>query len=604
MKHCQRLFINNLFIQIFAFIIFVSVNIEHALAAPTGGRVVQGMVSVTYNPPIIRIVQQTEDAIVLWRSFDLAVGERLEIVQPSQKSRLINQVTNGGLSDIRGNIESNGQVFLINPRGIHHQKAAHARVGGLVLSGLDLSPSDEIRKTIKLKNIDPSITGDIINFGTIETAHGGNAALVGRWVLNKGLIRGELSSVALAVGREADILFEDNGLINLNVIQEEPKVAGVTSAPLGNYGEIVVPSGRIFVAGSVSSRAFKLLRQTGGAVASDSEIALAPGSSFKFGLGSKFRNHGLLDTSNPYNDREPARHGGRIVVIADTFQNTHPISAATLEKSSAGQIVIAASDTVTLAEGSNLSVDAGPYADGGAITVLGKNILIQDAYISADGGGKILVGGKGTSTTSHLTATTNIIAQSDIRTSAEFSVGTVKFWAKETIDLSGTIEGHSYRGAEISVTSLGKLRFNTLVEVPATSRRPDRNGSLLLQARDLLVAASEDAWVVNSQKLDKTLDAARVTLYAQQDIVFAGGSAPIILGDDTLDDSHAHASSLQVQAANKLRVENTNILYLGEIAISAKKEIRISNFTTIGGPGSTSARNCHIAAFHNVYISD
>ena len=105
MKHCQRLFRNNLFIQI-AFIIFVLVQIELALAAPTGGRVVQGMVSVTYNPPVIRIVQQTEDAVVLWRSFDLAVGERLEIVQPSQKSRLINQVTNGGLSDIRGNIET------------------------------------------------------------------------------------------------------------------------------------------------------------------------------------------------------------------------------------------------------------------------------------------------------------------------------------------------------------------------------------------------------------------------------------------------------------------------------------------------------------------
>jgi filamentous hemagglutinin family protein len=145
MKYLQRLFRNNPNLVL----LLLALNIETALAAPVDGRAVQGAVSITYNPPVIRIVQQTEDAVVQWRSFNLAVGERLEIVQPSQNSRLINRVISGGLSDIRGNIQSNGQIFLINPRGIHHQKAAHARVGGLVLSGLDLDPSGVIGNPVR-----------------------------------------------------------------------------------------------------------------------------------------------------------------------------------------------------------------------------------------------------------------------------------------------------------------------------------------------------------------------------------------------------------------------------------------------------------------------
>lgn len=588
-----------IFIRFWIFLMCLATGNEFAIAAPLDDITVQGSISITHSPPVIRVVQQTEDAVVRWRSLNLAVGERLEVVQPSKRSRLFIQVTTGGLSDIRGNIESNGQIIIINPRGIHHQRAAHSRVGGLILSGLDLDLSGGLGKAVKFVNDDPSIMGNITNFGTIETMEGGNAALVGRWVINSGLIKGELSSVALAVGRGAHIHFENNGLINLNITKEEPKVSGADILPLGNLGEIIAPSGRIFITGSLSSRAFKSPK-TPTTVASDSEITLAPGSKFRLGVGTRFLNRGLIDAGNPYDDREPRRYGGRIVIIADTIESSGPISAATLHESVAGQVAIAAADTVKLTDGGNLAVDADHYAAGGAVTILGKNIVIQDVSISANEGGRIRIGGKGTSPPSQLSATETIRAVSDINSYSDYSLGTIRFWAKSAVDISGSIMGSSDEGVDVSVISGGKLRFNSSVDIATGSRNPQRHGSLHLEARDILVAPNEGAWTVNSLKLDQALDAAHVTLRAGRDLVFTGTPSPLVLSDESLDDGYL--SSLTLRAGNNVRLDNVGVFGLGKTTFHAHNDIKISNFTAIGRSGV--GRNCGISAKRNIYLTD
>lgn len=601
MKYCQRSFGNSPFLRIhyWIFLLCMATANKLAIAAPIDDVTVQGSISIIHSPPVIRVVQQTADAVVRWRSLNLAVGERLVVVQPSKRSRLFIQVTTGGLSDIRGNIESNGQIIIINPRGIHHQRAAHSRVGGLILSGLDLDLSGGLGSLVKLVNSDPSVMGNVTNFGTIETVEGGNAALVGRWVTNRGLIKGELSSVALGVGRSADIHFEHNGLINLNVTKEEPKVSGADVLPLGNFGEIIAPSGRIFIAGSLSSRAFKSPK-TRASLASDSKIALASGSKFRFGDGTRFLNRGLIDVSNPYDDHEPRRYGGRVVVIADTIESSGPIFAATLHESVAGQVVIAAADTVKLTDGGDLAVDADHYATGGAVTILGKNIVIQDVSISANEGGRIRIGGKGTNPPSQLSATETIRAVSDINSYSDYSPGTVRFWAKSAVDISGSIMGSSDEGADVSVISGEKLRFNSWLDIATGSRNPQSHGSLLLEARDILVVPSEGAWTVNSLKLDQALDAAHVTLRADRDLVFAGTPAPLVLSDESLDDGYP--SSLTLRAGNNVRLDNVGVFGLGKTTFDAHNDIKINNLTAIGRLGV--GRNCNISARRNIYLTD
>jgi len=574
----------------------IAANFSLAAAAVDDAKILQGEISIVYAPEGISVIQKTEDAVVQWTSFNISVGNRLKIVQPSKHSRLVIQVTAGGLSDIRGNIESNGQIILINPRGIHHQKAAHAKVGGLILSSLDLDFSGELGRVLKLTNKDPGIIGEVTNFGTIETSEGGNAALVGRRVFNKGEIKGELASVALGVGRAAHILFEDNGLLNLNVTQEEPELPAGSGAPIANLGNIVVPSGRIFIAGSASSPAFELLSKTGGALASDSVVALTPDSEFHFGLGSRFVNRGVLSASNPYEPDQMLRNGGRVVVVANTIISSAPISATTLHTSTAGQILIAASDTVELTKGSDLSVDPAHDEVGGAITILGKKLLITDVGISANEGGQIRIGGKGTGPASQLGDTATISANFDVASYGQWSTGAIDIWAKEAVDIAGSIGAYSYQGGDVEVVSGDKLRFTASVKIAGGTRSPYSHGTILLQAKDINVAPLEDGWIVDAIQLDKTLDGGNVILNADRNLVVTGSPFTLIFSDDDIENNPVGGSSLLLQAGQNLHLQDIGVIAVSTTFMAAN-DVTIETLTAISS-------NCHIAAGKNVYVSD
>ena len=63
-----------------------------ALAAglPTGAEIVQGQVELQ-NPSsnALRIVQESQSAIVNWQSFDIGAGALVDIVQPNVDSHVI-----------------------------------------------------------------------------------------------------------------------------------------------------------------------------------------------------------------------------------------------------------------------------------------------------------------------------------------------------------------------------------------------------------------------------------------------------------------------------------------------------------------------------------
>jgi filamentous hemagglutinin family protein len=566
-----------------------------ALGAPAEGQVIRGSVSITYDPPVTRIVQQSEEATIEWQGFNLANGERVEIVQPSHNSRLINHVVAEEPTEIEGDIQSNGQVFLINPHGIHHQESAHARVGGLILSGLIFESASVMAESVKLLSKDPDLIGTIINSGTIETAQGGNAALVGRRAHNNGLMTGEFSSMVLAVGRAANIYFEANGLINLNVDQEEPKPRENDDVPLSNFGEVITPSGRIFVTATASPRIFKLLNLTGGTLASDSVFDLSPSMPFNVGLGNRFVNRGKLDASNPYDD-EQGRNGGRVAILAHTIESSGPVSATTLHSSIAGKILIAATDTVNITEGGDLNVDPAHDEEGGAITILGKTIRITDVSISANEGGQIIIGGEGTNPVSNLGNTKTLLVNANIYLYGQYSVSSLTLWSGKTLDVAGEIKGTSHMGADVKIISGDKLRFDAMVDIPGGSRNPSQHGTLLLQAQDIKVSPLDEGWTVNAIKLDQTLDAGNVTLLARRNLTLTGSPFTLVLSDDDLANNGVGGSSLSLSAGEKLLLQDVGILQLGT-KFGAGCDINIVN-TTFSFTG------CDIDARRNLLVND
>src|SRR4051794_39980416 len=76
-----------------------------ALANPKGGQVSAGAAAITNTTPTqLDVVQSTNRAVIDWKSFDIAVGERTNFQQPSAASVTLNRVNAPNPSTIAGQL--------------------------------------------------------------------------------------------------------------------------------------------------------------------------------------------------------------------------------------------------------------------------------------------------------------------------------------------------------------------------------------------------------------------------------------------------------------------------------------------------------------------
>jgi filamentous hemagglutinin family protein len=136
------------------------------VANPADGQVVGGQADIVQTETLTRITQNTDKAAINWQSFNLASGERVEFVQPNPSSVILNRIT-GGASDIRGRIDTNGQVILVNNRGLVFGIESQINVGGLLASSLDIVPEDFMVEGGRFAHLTDDV-GHIINEGQIS----------------------------------------------------------------------------------------------------------------------------------------------------------------------------------------------------------------------------------------------------------------------------------------------------------------------------------------------------------------------------------------------------------------------------------------------------
>ena len=108
---------------------------------------------------------------------------------------------------ILGNLNANGQVFLINPNGMVFGQNAQVRTGAFVGSTLDITNDDFLSGNYRFQGN----TGEIANAGVIE---GAVVALVSPRVTNDGTISGD---TALAAGTDVMLDFDGDGLVSVEV---------------------------------------------------------------------------------------------------------------------------------------------------------------------------------------------------------------------------------------------------------------------------------------------------------------------------------------------------------------------------------------------------
>lgn len=439
-------------------IFLVSFMGSPVLANPFGGVVQSGNATISGAGNTVTINQQSGRAVINWNGFSIGAGEITRFNQPGSNAAILNRVTGGNPSAILGQLQANGNVFVINPSGVLIGNGAQINVGGFTASTLDVSNSQFMRGGA-LDFRGDSQAG-VVNYGTIN-ANGGNIFLIGSSVENHGTLNAPGGTVGLAAGQH--VRLADSANPNL-VVKAGSASLSHSVANSGNINalraELAANGGNVY---GLAINNTGTIRATGATTVGGEVYLTAPGGTIQ--------NSGDIIASQ-------GASGGKVVLDTRSPQG----QLRTGETQVSGSI--------------NTSGDT-----GGTVHILGDQVALSSATINAsglNGGGKVLIGGGYQGATiagsdpglNQNAINTSVDAESTINASAinTGDGGRVNVWADDTAEFfghanvrGGTLAGN---GGFVEVSGRELLNYDGTVNLLGPT---GENGTLLLDPRNVEV---------------------------------------------------------------------------------------------------------------------
>ena len=378
----------------------ISLAFAHASiwANPTGPQVISGQVNFQQPNASVLNVTNSPGAIINWQGFSIGASEVTRFVQQSAASSVLNRVTGGNVSQIYGQLLSNGRVFLINPGGIVVGPGAIVDTAGFVASTLNMLDSDFLNGKLRFQG--DASSGSIINQGWIRTGYGGQVVLVAPTIENSGLIHTPGGELILAAGKSMTISTLDLGgvqfevqaptdsVVNVGKLLADGGAVGVFAGSLRNTGEIRANSLALDEAGRVVLKAQSDIQLAAGSVISvDGKV----GGSVTVQSGGSTRVVGTLSATGS------AGAGGSIQLLGDRVAVVGGASVDASGATRGGQILVGGdyqganpaiqnSTDAFVGYGSTLRADATQNGDGGRIIVWSDDKAQFYGSLSARGG--------------------------------------------------------------------------------------------------------------------------------------------------------------------------------------------------------------------------
>ena len=214
-------------------------GMNHALALPQGGQVAAGAADIAASQAEMAIHQATQNAVINWNSFNIGAGERVNIYQPNAQAALLNRVLGGNPSEIFGTLSANGRVFLVNPAGVLFAPGAQVDAGSIVASTMNITNADFMAGKYAFVGM-PS-DGKIINRASLIAKNEGTVALLGKNVVNEGVIVARKGAAVLAAGEAVSLDFNGDGKVSV-----VPTKAAMEQA-VTNKGLVEADGGLVFM---------------------------------------------------------------------------------------------------------------------------------------------------------------------------------------------------------------------------------------------------------------------------------------------------------------------------------------------------------------------
>ena len=114
-------------------------------ALPEGASIAHGDAKLDFSGNALQIKQASERLVIDWNGFSIGKEETVSFAQPNSLSAVLNRVVSTSPSELLGRLESNGQVYLINPWGILVGPEGVVDTGGFLASTLQVSDEEFLR---------------------------------------------------------------------------------------------------------------------------------------------------------------------------------------------------------------------------------------------------------------------------------------------------------------------------------------------------------------------------------------------------------------------------------------------------------------------------
>ncbi len=217
------------------------------LANPENPTVVAGTVEFNELANQLQITN-SPGSIINWQGFSINQNEITQFLQQSNQSAVLNRITGPDISNLLGQLISNGKVFVINPNGLVIGAGARIDAAGFVGSTLNISDQDFLSGNFRFSGSG----GAIINNGAITAGPNGEVVLIAPTIQNSGSINALNGEIILAAGREVILTSLNNENISFRISSQGDEVLNLGSLVAQN-GAIGVFANQIVNSGSISA---------------------------------------------------------------------------------------------------------------------------------------------------------------------------------------------------------------------------------------------------------------------------------------------------------------------------------------------------------------
>lgn len=407
---------------IIAILLSSTASVPFAYANPEGGEVVGGAASISETAKKLDVYQHSQRAVIDWRSFNIGVDEHTQFHQPSSNSIVLNRIKDANPSTVMGKLSANGNVILVNPNGVFFGRNSIVDVNGLMATSAGINTQSFMDGSNHF-NIPGKPDAAIVTQGLITARDAGLVGLVAPNVINHGIIHARLGRVQLASGDTVVADFYGDGLLKVELTDDNVKsqlvtndgilaaeggtVAMTAAAARQTINSLIVAEGEL-LAPTVEQRGGKIIIAAAGANKTD-----------KKGSGNVLVK-ASLDTSG-HNEGE---QGGSIEILGDHISLLN--------------------GTILDTSGHGSSVAFQQLGDGTATMTADKQVRSEEDFLNHQdrAGGSIKVGGDylgqgNTQTAKNLYVDSLVFAFSDALDRGDG--GRTVFWADDTTNFNGYV---------------------------------------------------------------------------------------------------------------------------------------------------------------------